>query len=161
MSASTSLVTQAAADRDTHLRKLTRRAVRGADFASKLLVEGVDDGESALEQLRARMGSMSDKDFLNSLNFLERVAMVRLAAAKAAGLGKHMERNIAPTVVNQQINVNLPLEERIRLIQAQVQGIPLIQPPAAQEAPRSTIEAPPDPTPTPAPERPARKRRAK
>lgn len=106
-------------------KQLAQRAVRAADKASKYLAE---QGVDALTERMSRSGSeeMSNKDFIAGLSYLERISLQRAQVAKAAGLVKNGAGSTGPqTVVNIQLRGDLPLEERLRLIQAEVSAIPM------------------------------------
>ena len=153
MTEMTSLAKQAAPK--PKLKRMKQRAIRAADLMQKYLAEGsedhpdmvtyladkfYDDSEivTGVEKNNAgdivgeyRKPRVSVKEKTNIASFFAREANSRAQVAKAAGLSKFSDGAQAPqTVLNINIRADLPLEERIKLIQAEVSGVPLVLPQA-------------------------------
>lgn len=103
-------------------RRLSRNAMRSAYKASEMLPD-------VLERINGHLDQMSDKDLIVAGSFLERLAQHRALVAKVAQLGKHMNGGAAPapTAINVTIHAGLPLEERLKRIEAEVRGVPRIE----------------------------------
>ena len=116
------------------LRRLAQQAIRTADRASGLLPKVLDKIEDKLDE-------MSGKELVGAGSLLERLSAQRALVSKAAGLGKNSGQGSSPqTVVNVQIRADLPLEERIRLIQSEVNGVPTIMPRLEQVPERRIVD---------------------
>lgn len=101
------------------LKALARQAMQSADQAAKLL-------PVLLARIEKRLPDMEDKQLVSAGHLLAGIAQTRAHVSKMAGLKNNEAGAASPTVVNVSINAGLPLEERIRLIQAEVSGVPLI-----------------------------------
>lgn len=142
------------------LKRMKRLALQNADKMQQYLACGDGENPSMVDYLKEQFFSedeiltgvktdkegnivqeiykpkVSVKEKTNIAAFFAREAAQRQQVLKAAGLTKKApgEGTSGPqTVVNIQLRPDLPLEERIRLIQAEVSGIPRITP---QELPK-------------------------
>lgn len=110
--------------RRVKLRALARRSIDTADRASEILPKIV-------EEIERRLPDMDGKTLIGAGSLLERLTQHRALVAKQAKLGKHLAgqgTQNAQTIVNVQIRGDLPLAERLKLIQAEVAGIARIEP---------------------------------
>lgn len=118
----TTNITRLAAPRP-RLKKLAREALLTADRASGLLPK-------VLDRIEERIPQMEDKQLVSAGHLLAGISQQRAQVAKAAGLLKtgSSSQQVPQTIVNVSIRADLPLEERIKLIQAEVSGVPRIEP---------------------------------
>lgn len=81
------------------------------------------------QYLEIRRPAVSAKEKLAALNLMSRLIMHREQVAKASGLVRDSAvQNATKTIVNIGIYSELPLEERIKKIQAAVSDVPLVLP---------------------------------
>jgi hypothetical protein len=137
------------------LKRLAQQALRTADRASELLPK-------VLDRIEETVGDMKGKELIGAGSLLERLSAQRGLVAKAAGLSKFAEGSSGPqTIVNINLRPELPLSERLRLIQQEVAGIPRVeavlvvpepqslpeplQAPVARPEPPDVPEVPPTP----------------
>ncbi len=108
------------------LARMASRSIKTADQASLLLPKIVARLEALLKDKEFKP-SVKELTMLGS--FVERLSQHRQQVAKEAGLlADRLTRPEAPqTIVNVQIRADLPLDERIKLIEAEVNGTPRIE----------------------------------
>lgn len=125
-------------------KRLAKQAMRTADKASTLLPKIVDEIENRLNPKEGQEG-LDNKSLIAAGSLLERLSQHRANVARMAGLTKNGTTEQKPsTIVNIQLYSELPIGERIKRIQAEVSGIPRIEPASFEaKSPVEALEGPP------------------
>ena len=120
------------APKKTRLKNMLSRSVKTAATMQRLLSEGDDENASMVEHLWKTFNDpdTSPKDKLLIATFFAREAHTKALTAQSLGIQKNAPVQHAKSITNIQIRGDLPFEERIKLIQAEVSGVPLIQSPS-------------------------------
>lgn len=124
------------------VRELRKRAISTAKQASALLPKIV-------QRIEDRLEVMEDKQLVSAGHLLKGLAHHNDLVAEAAGhLKNQLTSQKADTIVNVQINGDMPFEERMKIIQATVTNTPYIE--AKTVSVKDSVEKQPVALPAPA-----------